>query len=757
MKSLYKALLAVALAAFFVVSALAQTGGTVANHAVPIGKGPGVTGFGSAGPAASGIPLVSNGLSADPSFKGIGGSLMAASYGVVCDGVTDNTSAFATLTTAIGTGGKRVIFPTGTCLTGSWSLAGLSNIIIEGNGGADITELVAGTYIVCTQTGATTCFDWSNSRSITVKNVTVGYNSSTFSGTLVSLSHTASTWTDCRFDNVQFKQVGATSHTAAALVYLKNTVQCVFSNVKFQHAQDGLVGDFNGGSPANTTNITCWGCTFIGLDSAAIRNPGPEWSVLGSWFFPKLNGTPVGIVSQAAYTVESLSILGTSFTDATLAGTWIDIGAIRGFTYHGGSIGGNSGVAVVGIKLGTVVGADISGIYGAFLGTGIQVTSTCDGLNVHGTDFSTTTTPKTGTTACTNSMFNANSPTSMNTLGVAAGKSFNSSNTVTLAAGADGNTYTFSAISGTIASLNTAQAWTNVQTFGDGNLVINGLTSGSTTVKAPATGGGTATFFPGTDTIACLTCSQALTGKTYNGLTVSTTTGTFTLTNGKTLSVSNSLTLAGTDSTTMTFPSTSQSIPGLGIANTFTASQAVTLSQAAQTSFTVTNSSTSTSAAAALVAVSNSGTFTASANNNPNTTGQAGFTWTGASGMLFAATHASGPLIFDSGGFNERMRILPSGAIAFGSSGTDLGASGRGYFDDYAVTAPKTVGTLATCNATSKGARSFVTDANAAFTAGIGAVVAAGGANNVPVTCDGTNWRIGANDNLPIYYRRKYA
>jgi len=40
-----------------------------------------------------------------------------------------------------------------------------------------------------------------------------------------------------------------------------------------------------------------------------------------------------------------------------------------------------------------------------------------------------------------------------------------------------------------------------------------------------------------------------------------------------------------------------------------------------------------------------------------------------------------------------------------------------------------------------------VTDANATFTAGIGAVVAAGGANNVPVTCDGTSWRIGANDN----------
>lgn len=59
-----------------------------------------------------------------------------------------------------------------------------------------------------------------------------------------------------------------------------------------------------------------------------------------------------------------------------------------------------------------------------------------------------------------------------------------------------------------------------------------------------------------------------------------------------------------------------------------------------------------------------------------------------------------------------------------------------------------TVGTLPACGAATKAVRQFVTDANATFTAGIGAIVAAGGANNVPVTCDGTNWRIGANDNI---------
>ena len=54
-----------------------------------------------------------------------------------------------------------------------------------------------------------------------------------------------------------------------------------------------------------------------------------------------------------------------------------------------------------------------------------------------------------------------------------------------------------------------------------------------------------------------------------------------------------------------------------------------------------------------------------------------------------------------------------------------------------------TVGALPTCNAAAKATRLYVSDANATLTAGIGAVVAAGGANNVPVGCDGTNWRIG--------------
>ncbi len=75
----------------------------------------------------------------------------------------------------------------------------------------------------------------------------------------------------------------------------------------------------------------------------------------------------------------------------------------------------------------------------------------------------------------------------------------------------------------------------------------------------------------------------------------------------------------------------------------------------------------------------------------------------------------------------------------------------------YVKTGTVAVGSLPGCAAGTKGARYFVTDSNTALTAGIGAIVAAGGANNVPVVCDGTNWRIGANDNVPLRLMRKFA
>jgi hypothetical protein len=55
-----------------------------------------------------------------------------------------------------------------------------------------------------------------------------------------------------------------------------------------------------------------------------------------------------------------------------------------------------------------------------------------------------------------------------------------------------------------------------------------------------------------------------------------------------------------------------------------------------------------------------------------------------------------------------------------------------------------TVALLPTPIAGLKGSMQFVTDATQTFTsANFGVTVTGGGANNVPVVCDGTNWKIG--------------
>jgi|TARA_R110000868_G_scaffold209311_2_gene458999 hypothetical protein len=54
-----------------------------------------------------------------------------------------------------------------------------------------------------------------------------------------------------------------------------------------------------------------------------------------------------------------------------------------------------------------------------------------------------------------------------------------------------------------------------------------------------------------------------------------------------------------------------------------------------------------------------------------------------------------------------------------------------------------TVATLPAASTAIAGTRAAVSNSNAAYTAGIGATVAAGGSYVVPVFCNGVNWLIG--------------
>lgn len=97
-----------------------------------------------------------------------------------------------------------------------------------------------------------------------------------------------------------------------------------------------------------------------------------------------------------------------------------------------------------------------------------------------------------------------------------------------------------------------------------GNFALTLTQTAATNVTLPTTG--TLATLTGAETLANKTLTAPVLGvataTSLNGLTITTTTGTLTIAAAKTLTVSNSLTLAGTDATTMTFPSTSQTIVG---------------------------------------------------------------------------------------------------------------------------------------------------------------------------------------------------
>lgn len=88
-----------------------------------------------------------------------------------------------------------------------------------------------------------------------------------------------------------------------------------------------------------------------------------------------------------------------------------------------------------------------------------------------------------------------------------------------------------------------------------GTLLFANATSGTITLSpvAGALGSSVLTLPAATDTVAVLAASQAFTNKTYNGLTISSSTGTLAIANGKTLTQSNSLTYTGTDGSTVAF------------------------------------------------------------------------------------------------------------------------------------------------------------------------------------------------------------
>ena len=140
-------------------------------------------------------------------------------------------------------------------------------------------------------------------------------------------------------------------------------------------------------------------------------------------------------------------------------------------------------------------------------------------------------------------------------------KTLTVSNTLTLA-GTDSSTLNIGA-GGTLGSAaftaSTAYISSTLMTtlgdtiYGGASGASTRLAGNTTTTKQflGQTGNGTISAAPSWSALADADIPTALTGKSYNGLTLTSTTGTFTLAAGKTFTVNNTLTLSGTDSSTL--------------------------------------------------------------------------------------------------------------------------------------------------------------------------------------------------------------
>jgi hypothetical protein len=208
----------------------------------------------------------------------------------------------------------------------------------------------------------------------------------------------------------------------------------------------------------------------------------------------------------------------------------------------------------------------------------------------------------------------------------------------------------------------------------------SGITVGGTTANPTVSVDSTVTTLAG---------SQALTNKTYNGLTITSSTGTLTVTNGKTLTANNTLTFTGIDASSVAFDgggtvaytanklstfasTTSAELAGVisdetgsgslvfGTSPTLTTSTidagatgVTTIKAGTQTAFTIQNFASNT------VPLVNFGSTTQIVNATFNNAGATFNGSTSGSTTVIASANASGTLTLPSGGGTIGQPVIP--------------------------------------------------------------------------------------------------
>lgn len=124
------------------------------NHSVPIGRGAGVTGFGSALPGTAGWALISNGPGTDPTFQAVPGGgnfITVKDFGAKGDGVTNDTAAFQAAIDAscpghsISVVGNQIFplwLPQGTYMVSQLNATNCNGFVLWGTGAPSLGPII---------------------------------------------------------------------------------------------------------------------------------------------------------------------------------------------------------------------------------------------------------------------------------------------------------------------------------------------------------------------------------------------------------------------------------------------------------------------------------------------------------------------------------------------------------------------------------------------------------------------------------------
>lgn len=223
-----------AVVAILVLSGQAYAQWQVPDHAVPIGRGAGATGFKSAAPSALGRCLKDTGASTDPAFKLCEVSI--ADYGAAADASCANAAANTTAIQAAFTAATAVYVPEGTFCTAALSIP---NTLKRIRGSGPSSALKASGTI----TAFSAFMRATNANSLRIGDISVDVNSTTYAsnGTINIVSGTNVT-----IDHVNIPQAGRFG------VQIETCSNCTVSFANVQNYSQSAIDAIN-----------CGACNFV--------------------------------------------------------------------------------------------------------------------------------------------------------------------------------------------------------------------------------------------------------------------------------------------------------------------------------------------------------------------------------------------------------------------------------------------------------------------------------------------------------------